>query len=267
MRRKKNQEPFSLFAFQDAIASVCGLVVLITLILALELTKKIVEEAAAPPPSAIDVQKLTNEIATLKENLATIEETTRNWNEAALAASQSEFSLEKAEKELAEAEERLAASLAENDRLQELNADADARSRLEELANDATNRRAELAELDAQIAQLTAQNERKDDSSVFYTANESVREKPWLVDVAKTRIVARSLSTNDKTIAEFSGSDAKRDFLSWASTRDNDVEYFILLFRPSGAPLHDDLRAALDKAEFKIGVDLVGETQTIEINR
>ncbi len=43
MRKKKSQAPFSLFAFQDAIASVCGLVVLITLILAVELTQKILK--------------------------------------------------------------------------------------------------------------------------------------------------------------------------------------------------------------------------------
>lgn len=268
MRRKKKQEPFSLFAFQDAVASVCGLVVLITLILALELTNQIVEEATAPPPTERDLQVLTNEIATFKDNLETIKQTTRNWNEAALVASRSHFSLESAEKELREAEKRLAETLAENKRLQDLNADQNRQSRLAEFSADATKRREKIAELDQEIARLSEQKARPLETSIFYSSSASVRETPWLVDVSKTRIVARSLAAaNAETVDEFVGRTAQDDFLSWALTRDSDSEYFILLFRPSGAARHDDLREALEKFGFKIGVDLVAETQTIEINR
>ena len=44
MSRKQKGAPFTLFAFQDAMTSVCGVVVLITLLLALQLTRAAVED-------------------------------------------------------------------------------------------------------------------------------------------------------------------------------------------------------------------------------
>ena len=44
MRRSQKGQPFTLFSFQDIMTSVCGIVVLITLLLALELTRRSLDE-------------------------------------------------------------------------------------------------------------------------------------------------------------------------------------------------------------------------------
>ena len=270
MRRKKSQAPFSLFAFQYAISSVCGLVVLITLILALELTKKIVEEATAPPITEADVSKLTAEIATLKSNLATLEETTANWNAIARQASRSQFSTSNAESELRDAQARLAEENAEHQRLQRLAKDDVTQTRLAELADSVQKQTSELAEIDAQIAKRETDGKAPLASSVFYSTTSSVHETPWIVEVAERRIVARSLASTGSTsgqVNEFSARNPQSAFLTWARQRDKKTEYFVLLFRPSGVAMHDNLRNSLEKAGYKIGVDLVGETQAIEIYR
>ncbi|MBQ8284958.1 MAG: hypothetical protein IJY15_08870 [Thermoguttaceae bacterium] len=271
MRKKKSQAPFSLFAFQDAIASVCGLVVLITLILAVELTQKIIDEASSPPPTKTDVAKLTNEIATLKSNLATLAQTLESQTKTAREASQTAFSLESAENERREAERRLAELLAESERLQALIADDTAtQTRRAELVRDVETQNAEIAVLDAKIANLVQQNSLPPETSVFYASSGNVRETPWLVEVSARQIVARPLASPENTRLQpqkFTSGNAKSAFLTWARQRDKNAEYFVLLFRPSGVAQHDDLRKSLEEAGFKIGVDLVGETQTIEIAR
>ena len=270
MRRKKSQAPFSLFAFQDAISSVCGLVVLITLILALELTKKIVEEATEPPVAETDVKKLNAEIATLKSNLATLEETTENWNATARQASRSQFSVSNAESKLRDAQKLLDETIVENERLQQLAADVATSARLDEFAARVQEQKNELAQIDAEIAKREAVAQTPLSASVFYSTTSSIRETPWIVEVAKGRIVARSLASTGATsgeVNEFSARNFQSAFLTWARQRDQKTEYFVLLFRPSGVSMHDDLRNSLETAGYKIGVDLVGETQTIEIYR
>ena len=76
-RRRRTQSALSLFSFQDIITSICGIVVLITLILALELTSKIVEASIADPVRSRDaynqmlreVDEMTGQIDELGANL------------------------------------------------------------------------------------------------------------------------------------------------------------------------------------------------------
>ena len=79
MSRKKGGAPFSLFAFQDAITSVCGVVVLVTLMLALALTQRVVteSESSTVAKSKVDevraqVEKLQNDLEELNARVETI---------------------------------------------------------------------------------------------------------------------------------------------------------------------------------------------------
>ena len=72
MSRKQKGAPFTLFAFQDAMTSVCGVVVLITLLLALQLTRAAVEDVREIE-NAKKAQELNAEIGKLRERLAIAE--------------------------------------------------------------------------------------------------------------------------------------------------------------------------------------------------
>lgn len=269
MRRKKTWAPFSLFAFQDAIASVCGFVVLLALILALELTNQIADEAAEPVPPPADLAKLTVEISTLKKDLAALKKTSELWDKMSLEASRSHFSLENAEAELRAAERRLTESLTENERLQALIADAsETKASRDELPRKIKKQKAEIADLDKQIANLRRQTLSRS-SSIYYASTNDVRETPWLVDVADRRIIVCSLKSETSAPerpVEFSGRNARSGFLAWARRRDPDAEYFVLVVRPSGVESYPYLRYSLESDGFKIGIDLVGETSTLEID-
>ena len=65
-RSRKKGAPFSLFAFQDAITSVCGVVVLITLLLAVQLTSRTIESELETEPD----DSLAERAAELREEIA-----------------------------------------------------------------------------------------------------------------------------------------------------------------------------------------------------
>ena len=65
MSRSQKGAPFTLFAFQDAMTSVCGVVVLITLLLALQLTRAAVQDVHEIE-NAKKAQELNAEIGKLR---------------------------------------------------------------------------------------------------------------------------------------------------------------------------------------------------------
>ena len=75
MSRKKSSAPFSLFAFQDAITSVCGVVVLITLLLAVQLTTRAIDEEENVESNARRVQEIREESEARRQAIKTLEET------------------------------------------------------------------------------------------------------------------------------------------------------------------------------------------------
>ena len=93
MSRKQKGAPFTLFAFQDAMTSVCGVVVLITLLLALQLTRAAVEDVREIE-NAKKAQELNAEIGKLRERLAIAEAPDDLSKFAAEAASLSRSEIE-----------------------------------------------------------------------------------------------------------------------------------------------------------------------------
>ena len=87
MRRRRSGSPFSLFSFQDAITSVCGVIVLITLLMALDLTRRATEETAPSAVARERVEETERRIEELRNNLSSVQATldaTAHIDEAAL---------------------------------------------------------------------------------------------------------------------------------------------------------------------------------------
>ena len=93
MSRSQKGAPFTLFAFQDAMTSVCGVVVLITLLLALQLTRAAVQDVHEIE-NAKKAQELNAEIGKLRERLAIAEAPDDLSKFAAEAASLSRSEIE-----------------------------------------------------------------------------------------------------------------------------------------------------------------------------
>ena len=254
MSRSKKSEPISLFAFQDAITSVCGVIVLITLLLAITLTRH----------ALIDEQEYAN-AQTAKELSAEIEATRQKIKAASLPKPSDEL-LEEAvgltklevEARFKTTQDKLEDAREEKERLERERVELE---QLDDKTNELWKKNDEL-ERQIQIAREEAEETREladaqSDRGVFYEFPPSGSEAPWFLDISGERIVA----TSSKEEKRFSGS---RDFLAWATTRPVDQEFFVLIARPSGVDSFVDIRKGLLTESYQIGVDLIGEARELE---
>ncbi len=254
MSRSKKSEPISLFAFQDAITSVCGVIVLITLLLALALARRAMTDEREYA-NARTVEELSAKIEAARQKIeaASIPNPSDKLLEEAVGLTRPEVEarFKNARSGLNDAEE-------EKERLERENAE------LEKLSDETDKIQKENDELERQIRKAREEAEEKSEIAgeqsnrgVFYEFPPSGSEAPWFVDISGERVVA----TSRKEEKRFVGS---RDFLAWAKTRPRDREYFVLIARPSGVDAFVDVRVELVNASYQIGVDLIGEARELE---
>lgn len=257
MSRSQKGAPFTLFAFQDAMTSVCGVVVLITLLLALQLTRAAVQDVHEIE-NAKKAQELNAEIGKLRERLAIAEAPDDLSKFAAEAASLSRSEIEA---RLNSARERLKDAERERDELlKELAEDESLKKKTNEIAAETESLERKLEKTkDAEDAERENLNEALKGGVLYNFPNDGALQ-PWFVDISGARVIALSR----KSRKEFR--DAS-DFIRWARTRPTNVEYFVLIARPSGAAVYSEINGELTAAGYQIGVDFIGETRELEFTR
>ena len=257
MSRKKGGAPFSLFAFQDAITSVCGVVVLVTLMLALALTQRVVTESESSTVAKSKVDEVRAQVEKLQNDLeelnARVEET------AAVDSAGIGKSVSEVKAQLANAKKRLDGAREESARLdqklEELETRkasfADVEKRIEELKRLIEERLQEAAE--------KAAEEFDSQESAVYAFSDDVRERPWYVEISGSKLVVHGSANNseDKTF------ESPFAFAKWAATRPSGSEYFVLIVRPSGARNFDFAVAELDGMRYRYGIDLINESRPL----
>ena len=257
MSRKKSGAPFSLFAFQDAITSVCGVVVLVTLLLALALTQRVVSESEANTVAKSKVDEVRDQVEKLRSDLdelnARVEET------AAVDSAGVGKSLAEVKAQLANAKRRLDGAQEESARLdrklEELESQKESFADLEKRIDELKRQTAKTLEK----AEETAKEEFDSQESAVYAFSDAVREKPWYVEVSGSKLVAHG-SVDDSEALTF---DSPFAFAKWASTRPSGSEYFVLIVRPSGARNFEFAVAELESAGYRYGIDLIGESRPL----
>ena len=262
MSRKRKGAPFSLFAFQDAITSVCGVVVLITLMLALELTRRVADDTPEQnDPVAAQVKELRAKIAAEREDIEALESAAPDAGDA-VDPQTAGFSFAEVQTNFENVQKRLEAAKAEEARLRNEResaraterANADEEKRLAEL-------REELKKVREEAQSATDAPSAPDNPNLFYYEfPDGVREKPWYVDISGGNIVAVP-SDPDETRREFA---SPEEFVAWAKTRSRVNEYFVLIARPSGAAKFDAISLELEDLHFKLGIDLVAEKRELQ---
>ena len=261
MSRSKSSPAISLFAFQDAITSVCGVVVLVTLMLALELTKRVELEATPYQESQEYAEKLQGEVDELNARLSQARETlqeTARFDQETIGMTLEEVQRQYEQTE-ADLERAKLAREQTGERLQERSG----------LAEDFAARQKEIDKLQTELDALNAKTEKanqtaselraKEGREVVFEYEGSAREKPWFVELAEKKIVVHSASGSPAPVSY----DGKSGFMKWARTRPKRGEFFVLLVRPSGAKAYDAIEAELIASDYRYGVDLISETAQI----
>ncbi len=254
MSRKKSGAPFSLFAFQDAITSVCGVVVLITLLLELALTQRVEVESQASSVAKSKVDEVRARVEKLRSDLdelnARVEETT------AVDSAGIGKSLAEVKAQLANAKKRLEGAQEESARLDRK------LEELEEQKETFADLEKKVDELKRQIAETLEKAEEKEkeefnsQESAVYSFNDAIREKPWYVEVSGSNLVAHG-SADAKSF------DSPFAFAKWATTRPASSEYFVLIVRPSGARNFEFAVAELESEGYRYGIDLISESRSL----
>ncbi len=261
MRKRGNEAaPVTLFSFQDIITSVMGIMILVMLVIALELAARQLQSPAIQ--QAIVKQDVREALKLAREKLEQIKRALAAgaWDNLA-ALSRSDVQRQTSELE------RLMPVLEQNARQAEQRL-SQLRQRHEQAEQEFETRnsdeeslrvlQAELAALEEELSRLATS------STMFFRPSQTGGKLVWLVEVSGETILAAPLGPSAKPLsfAGSSGESRQRQFLAWASNRDPSREYFVLLIKPGGARLCNDIERQLRSKQFEVGLDLIGSKQT-----
>ena len=256
MARRKKSLAFSLFAFQDIITSVTGIMVLVTLILALELiqrkessppikTAEIVSQTrAAVAQNEIEVQQLKSRLETGRERMSQVAafdvtHVSQKLKDLRELNDDLDHELDEYAKESAAAAIRRDQAKAEQDRRS-----ADPQT-LEQLTADVKKEKELIEKL-------------RQSNRTIFKPPEGVSKTPWLVEVSGEGLVAAQwgVSAPPKRFQN------PAELSNFATGRDKGSEYFVLLVKPAGIGDFEQAKSLLKRAGFDVGFDLLRTDQT-----
>ncbi len=247
-RRGRNTTKFSLFAFQDIITSVTGIMILVTLILALELLQR---KEKSPPKRTAQVTEQV--LATVAKNNATMERLSEQLKEMQdETAKAAPYDIDRVGRQL-EALGKL------NDQLdRELNGLEKQRSDVAQAAREAASTETIEELVNKAKEKLEQLQELKDRNRVIFNPAAGQTKTPWLVEIDGKDFKVAKVGELAKP-AVFSSFNR---FKTWAQARDKRSEYFVLLVKPEGIAAFDGARNALKQSGFDVGYDLLAADQT-----
>jgi len=258
MRRRTSPAPFSLFAFQDIITSVTGILILVTLLIALELVNR---RKNAPQHQTVQLnQMLRKQLQATKSAIGQLDQQLHQQQgflpDAVLAPDVLKSKLQ-ALKERGRQEEQKSRELA-----RQL---AAARKRLQNVQQVRADHSGEVAEL--QRLQQDLRKKTNDLSKLTKTdrllynvsALKTASSNPWLIEVTATSIRAARMGRRAPPLA-FAGNQA---FEAWARTQPPSTSYFLVLLRPDSVKSYRVILDFLDKQGFRYGYDLVGTGKVV----
>jgi len=257
MRRRSSQSAFSLFAFQDIITSVMGIMVLITLILALELMERTVE--SPPVQTAVmieDIRRINEEMA---QEIVKLQSQLDNSSEEIfqLPSLSAELLSDELEK-LAQDNEQKRKGLSQV-RIEMV-------SRSEKLNNfrvqENSRRSGEQVELDKLLAKIDELKEvlRQTEATdrVFFRSG-LVGKRTYLVEVSSSGFVAAEIGVQSRPTS-FS---SPTDFQKWIESLSTKLDAIYLVAKPGGTENLLKAQESIKSRGMEYGYSIVSKTQTL----
>lgn len=266
--RRKNSLGISLFAFQDIIMSVTGVLILIVLLLVLELLTQTQPDKTQDRLREI-VQTLQAEIATLHAEAAAMERDTQSDEETVQRAIENPESvigdrMQQERTRLDQLEGRLKTLEAVE---QELSKEAEEQA---DQIDELTERERQIAELQRTKRDILNQLEQlKNDEATRYMTPHGINPaQAWLCDVSQRGLKLRLLDGGTETRVtvqswDDGGEAAFTQLKSTLSTITPRVRYVLFVIRPSGREFNDPLVIQGEQLNLEFGVEYVAEDHVI----
>jgi len=261
-RRRRARAPFSLFSFQDIITCVTGIIILITLVLALELTQR---KLSAPTVTtsllASQIEKVIEEaqaeVARLDSKVG--QQTSEAETLAGLAAAT-------VRRDLFDANEQIKSLTAE---LEELSRHESTAVRADEkIQAERFNRKPDeqhLADLEAETEELDAELQAVlKENRVYFNPRTADGKRVWLVQIADARILIAPAGVKSRptVFAQMSSRRRRSAFSEWLDKRSPASDFVFVLVRSEGIEEFDELKKLITGQGFGIGFDLLGAEQS-----
>ena len=252
-RRKIGSPVFSLFSFQDIITSVTGIMILVTLVMAVELVQR--TEQAPQQQTAELVKELEHQINetrdAVEELRAQMQQQQKDVTpDAFLDISTLQVKFRRVQdhrqrgsqdsKDLAQRRQKTDSQLARIRREQI--------SRKDEIATLAKLQE-ELSKKKEQLKKLSRGNR------VVYNPAQGTSRTPWLVELSGTKIVVARMGISAAP-QEFSDIPA---FQGWVSQLVPSSNYCMVVIRPTAVDSYGDILKMLDGRAIQYGYDAIDE--------
>jgi len=261
--RRTRDQAFSLFAFQDIIMSVTGIIVLVMLLLTLELVQ--LDRLASTPNSSAAAAPLLKAIEEVEQELDSASQALSQGNiaveelamlpldEAKRQKGRLKTEIDRLTIEIDRKSQQYQESLLQNEVLEEaLDASSDTKDELESIQQNIDSLRQQLEDL-GKI------------NRVIYNPNAKSHKRAWLVDLSLEGFQVAELGKVSPPIRFVQEVHQQRfgALRSWANTRNPRTDYFILLVRPRTIEIYQDVRKELEDLGFDLGFDVIGNGVTV----
>jgi hypothetical protein len=261
-RRGRGRSPFSLFSFQDIITCVSGIIILVTLILAVELTQR--KQGSPQVQTAKLAAQLREAIAEAQEEAARLESelnrrTTRAQQLAGISPDEIRRDLHAITEQIKSLDVEIASLRTQEEEIAQQDAKLqakrfDAEKENKKLAGDEST----ITALEAKLRQLREQNR------LFYNPRTSDGKQIWLVQIERDRtlVAPAGSSTRPQIFAHEFALFRQTSFEKWLATRSASSDFIFFLVRPEGRDEFLKLRSAAGEKNFPMGFDLLGGQQS-----
>jgi len=267
-RRNRQQPPISLFAFQDIITSLSGVIIFMVMTLTLELINRPPTPESSTSSETVArldeiIATTTNDVESLRKSVEAAAD--RIGEAAALSPSESQTEIGDIERQTIAVKEETQALESERRTLAERGKELqreqddkrDARDELAELREEETSRAEELAQERA-------------NNRIIYSLPKGFQKDGWLIvvddrslSVAPLGAEAEPKSFVSSSVTMQDGRSATEQFSQWVRDSKMESDYFFVLVRPNGISTFDALENGLRSMGCSFGFDLCGQDQTV----
>ena len=251
-RKRNNNGRFSLFAFQDIITCIMGIMLLLTLIMCLQITST--TATANTPDAARIVEQMQQQSAELAAEVSRLEtEVGEQLNQLNAGALSDATLLKQRLKQLNDDNQRAQQRVRD---LWEQKAGTDAQLvRLQTAAQQSQSRPQQTQQLEQQNDQIKERLEQMQQGNrVVYNAHDSATAECWLVELTDTASFQTALIGRKQPPQRFS---SQASLKSWMEEQHRRGSAFLLLVRPASADMLEAFTEELRQKSIVFGFDLL----------
>ena len=257
--RCTRNQAFSLFAFQDIITSVTGIIVLVMLLLSLELIQ--LEQLSATLSPSVSAEPLRDAIKKMDREIDSVNQDLKLGNAEVYEFATLPMDEALRQKRVLEAD--ILRFVEDVQRIQQQHQESLLQNEVLKVALDASSdTQSDLESLQQRIEAFREQLEAlKKNNRVIYNPNAKSDKRAWLVDLSLEGLQIAELGKVVPPVRFDQGGQARQieALKNWAKTRNFRTEYFILLVRPKTIEIYKEVRSCLEDLQYDLGFDVIGD--------